>query len=98
MDKDMILNRQFNDITCNACTARTNLWIVGKVSRHNPREWEFVGVFESQKKAESLCTNVHFFVGPAKLNEIVSNERVEWPDAYYPIPPRREAGYFEGGE
>jgi len=59
------------------------LWIVGE-SLEGDDSWAFVGVYDSQKKAEDACITENYFVGPATLNETSPLEIVEWLGAYYP--------------
>jgi hypothetical protein len=60
-----------------------NLWIVGENTRE---DWEFVGVFSSQEKAEAACTNPNCWIGPAVLDEDSgdSSKSVDWPGVYFP--------------
>ena len=66
---------------------KTKLWIVGKVDKENFLEWEFQGVFDTKKKAVSVCKDWTYFVGPVNLNEDrwhVGGTKL-WSGAYYPI-------------
>lgn len=70
------------------------LWIVGKANVDAPGEWEFQGVFDSEKKAVAACATqrdgtVDMFVGPAKLNVSVTRRKRSWPGAYYPATPSK---------
>ena len=47
-------------------------------------EAEFQGVFDSKEKAEAICINNRYWIGVAKLNEAIPDEKQEWEDAYYP--------------
>ena len=47
-------------------------------------ETEFQGVFDSKEKAESICINDRYWIGVAKLNEAIPDEKQEWEDSYYP--------------
>lgn len=58
------------------------LWIVGK--RITATEWEFQGVFDSQEQAVAACRSDDYFIGPATLNEAITDEREDWPGCYYP--------------
>jgi len=60
-----------------------NLWIVGKTT--NWPVWEFQGVFDDYNKALDACKTNNHFVGPATLNEVLSEETTYWPGAYYPL-------------
>jgi len=63
------------------------LWVTGKVL--NPNEgsdkWEFVGVFDTAKKAEAACKDENYFIGPIELNDMLPDETVPWIDGYYPL-------------
>ena len=63
------------------------LFIVGKHIAETDKGgvWEFQGVFDSEDKAVKACIKEHYFVGPAKLNDIWPDESVKWPGAYYPL-------------
>lgn len=65
----------------------TQLYIVGRVLDYNDNDgsvyWAFLGVYDDIKTAESKCTQVVDFVGPANLNIPISGT-AEWPGAYYP--------------
>ncbi len=70
------------------------LWICGKrLSVDDENGWEFVGVFETEKRAVaaalstgfSTCQTEMYFVGPAELNKAFPHERVPWEGAYYPM-------------
>ena len=65
----------------------TQLWIVGQVpslegSANN--EWQFAGVFSSEKLAIEACRTDNYFIGPAKLDAPLPHETFDWPGAYYP--------------
>jgi len=60
------------------------LWIVGKVNKSNRKEWEFHGVFDRKDMAEEACKDDRYFIGPVKLNEVLPDDPVLWPGAYYP--------------
>ena len=60
------------------------LWVVGKNKQHEIVGWEFMGIFDSEDKAIAACKNKHYFVGEAILNQDLTDEKIEWPGAYYP--------------
>ena len=60
------------------------LYVVGKVTPGNHVRWEFIGVFEDRERAEGLCANEYYFVGPVDLNALYEGETLEWIGAYYP--------------
>jgi len=64
---------------------KRRVWIVGRVNSENIREWEFQGVFDDKDKAIAACKGPDWFVGPAVLNRVVSEESQPWPGAYYPV-------------
>lgn len=59
-----------------------NLWIVGKAIA--PSGWEFCGVFSSKEKADAACISKAYFIGPATLNEAISDVTEEWVGSYFP--------------
>jgi hypothetical protein len=62
-----------------------NLWAVGKViGVPDSQEWEFMGVFDSSDKAEAICMDRRYFVGPVELNKPFPAYPIEWPGGYYP--------------
>ena len=67
----------------------TNLWIVGRVVEFGDDgvgdNWAFMGVFDTEESAVVACTTENDFVGPAVLNERLSEEDEEWPDHYFPL-------------
>ena len=67
-----------------------NLWIVGKNLIKGKNSWEFVGAFNDEQLAIKSCRTYQYFVGPAKLNESLSDETCEWIGAYYPIKKENE--------
>ena len=62
-----------------------NLFIVGKVTSENGKEWEICGVFDSEEKALIECKDYRYCIGEGELNKPFPDETVEWPGAYYPI-------------
>jgi hypothetical protein len=60
------------------------LWIVGQVISENGREWEFQGVFSTERKAIAACVKENYFIAPANLNEEFVEESILWVGAYYP--------------
>ena len=62
------------------------LWIVGIALNDKGTEWAFSGVFDDEKKAIVECKTEMYFIGPAILNQVFSQENViDWPHAYYPL-------------
>jgi hypothetical protein len=60
------------------------LWVVLKVSRETGAG-EFVGVFDSQERADSEALSDTHMVGPCDLNYAVPDDvSCPWPGAYYP--------------
>lgn len=86
---------------CTACGWLTEslwykvpLWVVGKVLEQSygdiPKTaWEFVGIYDSERKAVDACITDHYFVAPVCLNETAPLERVVWPGCYYPLAEKR---------
>ena len=55
---------------------KTKLWIVGKIKvRENCLEWVFKGVFDTKKKAVSICENWTYFVKSLDLNILLKSKR-----------------------
>jgi hypothetical protein len=66
-----------------------DLYVVGKVFGMSQvgylkNNWSFEGVFDSRDKAINACKNNTYFIGPVKLNEVLNERIIEWPNAYYP--------------
>lgn len=61
------------------------LYIVGKTLDYDSHSWEFIGIFDCVYLAEAACEDSTYFIGPAKLNENLGDEKVEWTDSYYPV-------------
>ena len=59
------------------------LWIVGRM--YNDEPWEFMGIYDDRDVAISKCVELNDFIGPATLNEDVSQEKIEWPECVYPL-------------
>lgn len=57
------------------------LFVVGKETGGS---WEIMGVFSSKEKAESICLDSSYFVGPMKLDEPAPVETTDWPGLYTP--------------
>lgn len=61
------------------------LYIVGRTTyASNFHSWEIMGIFDKEEDAVKLCKNNNYFVGPINLNEVLPEETIEWPDAYFP--------------
>lgn len=62
------------------------LWICGKfIELTNVGiVWDFQGIFSKEKKAIDACRNENYFIGPVYLNKEIPDERIEWPECYYP--------------
>ena len=58
------------------------LWLAGRYT--SPEPWEVLGIFDTEEKAVNRCTQIDDFVGKFILNEVLSEERVDIPDMYYP--------------
>ena len=63
-----------------------NLWLVGRfISIHDDGTcWEWIGIFDTEWRAVDACQDETYFIGPAKLNESLPYETVDWPGCYYP--------------
>ena len=46
--------------------------------------WDIHGIFDSEEKALKACKDETYFIGTLKLNEVLPEETVDWPGAYYP--------------
>jgi hypothetical protein len=60
------------------------LWIVGKVLNEKTCSWEFIGVFDSECKADFACLDSSYFFAPVTLNEAFPDYTVDFPEARYP--------------
>jgi hypothetical protein len=62
------------------------LHVVGKIASDEKfREWEFIGVFDSEEKALAACRTPDHFIGSATMNLDVGDDLVEWPRFRYPM-------------
>jgi len=61
------------------------LFVVGEINKKNPDEWSFCGIFDSEKKAVSICKTEEHFVGPIELNHILPDKIIPCTDGYYPL-------------
>ncbi len=68
------------------------MWLIGKVvSVHEDGYcWEIIGIVETEEMAVAACLNETYFIGPMVLNEILPNEKVDWPGCYYPKGPKAQ--------
>lgn len=62
----------------------TFVWVVGQ-HKLIDGVWEFIGVFSTEEKAVAACRDYTYFVGPARIDEQLPDETVEWTGSYYPI-------------
>lgn len=61
------------------------VYIVGKLlSRYDPSQWEFQGVFDTESAAVDACLDEWHFVGPATMNVELPQDRETWPGSYFP--------------
>lgn len=58
-------------------------WLVYKFVNKN--EFDIMGLFDNKSKAIKRCKSWEYGVGPLILNESLSDNRVEWNGAFYPI-------------
>jgi hypothetical protein len=68
-----------------ATKQRPDTWIVGRVVSDDGTRWEFQGVFDEEQLAVAACIGPRYFVGPAKMNAALPDERHDWTGAYYPL-------------
>jgi len=63
-----------------------NLWIVGQMLGADGKYpmWSLIGVFSTEERAKSACTEETYFMGPAKMNVVLPSHVTDWPGAYYP--------------
>lgn len=64
---------------------RMIVWVVGEARYIGSQEWEMIGVFSTQEKANKACILPRYFVGPAEMDKAFPGETVPWPGAYFPI-------------
>jgi len=67
------------------------LYIVGKINPENHLEWEFQGIFDSEKLANEACKNEQFFVSPVILNKSLPFKTTTFHDTYCRKPWRQAA-------
>lgn len=66
------------------------LWVAGQVHGMLGKvpDWSIQGVFDSEQKAVAACgDHLIWFVAPLILNEVLPEERCDWPGIYYPNDP-----------
>ena len=62
----------------------SKVFIVGK-KKSGKDCWEFQGVFSTEEKALKACKGHRdYFVGPAIMDEVVTDDSIDWNGAYYP--------------
>ena len=61
------------------------VWVVGEARYIGSQEWEMIGVFSTQEKANEACILPRYFVGPVEINKAFPSKTVPWPGAYFPI-------------
>lgn len=64
-------------------------WIIGQIHGEHDEEgfvkWSFVGVFDTEEQAvENAKPYSNYFIGPAKMNELLPQEPSVWEGCYYP--------------
>lgn len=60
------------------------LWIVGIVTDEHYKEWEFGGVYSSEKEAKENCLNEKCFYAKVRVGEPTSLEKIDFEYACYP--------------
>ena len=60
------------------------LYVVGQINPDNHLEWELQGVFDDIVRAEAICIDDNYFIGPIELNQVISVATTDWINAYYP--------------
>lgn len=68
------------DTTPPACS---DVWVAGRIYAHPA--WEFLGVFTDRDLAIARCSLPIDFVGPARLNEALSDVQQTWPGIFFPV-------------
>lgn len=63
------------------------LFVVGVFveETENGSVWDIKGIFDDEYKAVANCLTDKHFVGPLPLNTPLPEERIVWPDVYYPL-------------
>jgi len=65
------------------------LWLVGKIKNDiEYKNWEFEGVFDSEKKALSICASINHFVTEVIVNKDESKMSQDFV-GYYPLRERK---------
>ena len=62
-------------------------YVVGKIIGYGEigTIWDFAGIFDDKTLAVKACIDENYFVGAAKLNEFLPEERIDWPDVFFPL-------------
>lgn len=66
------------------------MWIVGTyqgIDSAGEPSWGFLGVFDTERAAESACESKYDFVGQIKVNQKRLKEQRNWIDTRYPLMP-----------
>lgn len=68
-----------------------DVWIAGELDERDteiandaPKRWQFVGVFDTEEKANAACVAKLFFMAPIEMNWSCPRECTEWPGCVYP--------------
>lgn len=78
--------------------ANKTLWLVGQwmFGEYPNCVWEFQGIFETEEEAVAvaLSRNDNYFVAPVELGELLCDETISFPRAYYPAQGKPSEAKF----
>lgn len=63
------------------------IYIVGRICAFTEagHVWEILGAFTDEEAAQKACKDSFCFVGPVVLDQVLPEEVMIWPGAYYPL-------------
>ena len=67
------------------------VWLAGEYK--GERQWEIIGIFETEFQANEDCKTLTQFIGPIEMNKPEYNQ-VKWEGSYY---PRHDLVRWDGG-
>lgn len=69
-----------------------NLWIAGFKKKESEHAWDWLGVFDSEKKAIAVCSNENCFIAPDFLNNKYADTIWLLDGSYYPLKETKQEG------
>jgi hypothetical protein len=66
---------------------KKTFWLCGeyKEGRLSKIIWEFIGIYDSKRKALKACRHERYFIAPVILNDIAPSETQSFPNCEYPL-------------